>query len=395
MGITGVVLALCGALLSFGSASAGTGAGTVPNNCRFPGEVTAVVPVEFVANFPETVSPGMPIQPAGAVLTVVLAEPTVTALRDAGVQEVRGAVEARLGVRQGGGGQDIPIGPLELPVVTLPGSGELRIPVRAEVPPVSVPVPGPATFELVTAGLALTDVTCTPEPGQDNQLFTVTVTGPPARNTGEVPGGVSVNALPDTVRAAATPLKYSPLRVFVDAKATMRKLNSDLAFPQGRFEGGVVLSVPPGGDPADRGKLNGTLALPPANGRFIAFSFMPTTALATLEQPEPATGMMKDKLIDLTIKQVIRLRDVRVDGVPLDVGADCRTVEPMSATLRGSLPLKVGEKGEFVSTFDLPPFTGCGVTEDLDPLLTGLVSGPGNTLYTTLTMECVATCKPK
>ena len=47
---------------------------------------------------------------------------------------------------------------------------------------------------------------------------------------------------------------------------------------------------------------------------------------------------------------------------------------------------------------DIPPFTGCGVGEDLDPLLTGLISGKDN--YVKMTQGAICdirterTCPP-
>ena len=39
----------------------------------------------------------------------------------------------------------------------------------------------------------------------------------------------------------------------------------------------------------------------------------------------------------------------------------------------------------------IPPFTGCGVSEDLDPLITGLVSGGGNFVKLTQGSICTLT----
>lgn len=49
--------------------------------------------------------------------------------------------------------------------------------------------------------------------------------------------------------------------------------------------------------------------------------------------------------------------------------------------------------GTVKSSFAIPAFTGCGATENLSPLITGLVSGPNNDLITYLGKLCFANCK--
>jgi hypothetical protein len=76
---------------------------------------------------------------------------------------------------------------------------------------------------------------------------------------------------------------------------------------------------------------------------------------------------------------------VTVNGVPLRVGAGCRTVRPVRLVLIGKGDNTIPPRGYTVSTggplsgmLTIPPFTGCGVSENLDPLLTGSISGSGN-----------------
>lgn len=93
----------------------------------------------------------------------------------------------------------------------------------------------------------------------------------------------------------------------------------------------------------------------------------------------------------------IRLFDVTVNGEPVDVGPDCRSARPMHVTLTGigqffPLPTgyNIGRGGPLTGTVTIPPFTGCGVGEDLDPLFTGSISGPGNFLKLTQGRLCAA-----
>ena len=98
----------------------------------------------------------------------------------------------------------------------------------------------------------------------------------------------------------------------------------------------------------------------------------------------------------------ITLSDVTVDRVPVDVGPDCQTGTPAHLHLiapAGYYPQNVppselkGKPGEFQplggggpggylqGTADIPAFSGChNGADDLDPLLTAMISGPGNPL---------------
>lgn len=113
----------------------------------------------------------------------------------------------------------------------------------------------------------------------------------------------------------------------------------------------------------------------------------------------------------------IRLSDLRVDGNPVDLGSSCRTSRPVDLALWGEpgyialsggllsqrsgletgsgtvVPLRTPGYPETNSSIyfedegrmlpdstgvTIPPFTGCGTTEDLDPLVTAMASGPDN-----------------
>lgn len=143
---------------------------------------------------------------------------------------------------------------------------------------------------------------------------------------------------------------------------------------------------------------HGKPQMPPAEATFLTFGFMPTTAKMelTLEgrvdigtlgdsAPDPETKQYKETTTAVALLR-IRLYDVDVNGEPLDVGANCRAVRPMELELvgkgstgtNGPVGYTVKTGGPLTGTSDIPPFAGCGVTEDLDNLLTASVSGKDN-----------------
>lgn len=172
---------------------------------------------------------------------------------------------------------------------------------------------------------------------------------------------------------------------WVDGETTLVKLNSSLVLGRGRFDANVDLVT---------GMITGTLTLPPSRGTFLSFGFVPVTATTTLTANGPATGTFQNGIEDVTANEFVSLSAVTVNGTALDVGPSCRTTQPAAIRIHG--PLNLLGTSHFTSTYTVPPFAGCGATEDLDPLFDGLVAGPNNVLATTLTFRCSAdTCPPE
>jgi hypothetical protein len=78
----------------------------------------------------------------------------------------------------------------------------------------------------------------------------------------------------------------------------------------------------------------------------------------------------------------VRIANVFVDQVPLHVGPNCHTVTPLRLDLVGKpKTYNLFSGGVLRGVVNIPNFTGCGTGGDnLDPLLNGTISGPGNKL---------------
>lgn len=167
-------------------------------------------------------------------------------------------------------------------------------------------------------------------------------------------------------------------------------------------------------------EYEGKRQLPPTKATFLSYGFMPTTATMVLEQVGPPAVVQTHTVTNtptypeestVTAQLSMRLYDVEVNGVPLDVGPDCRTERPFEQVLRGygqSYPpagYLVATGGNLTGYAHIPPFKGCGVGENLDPLFTSAISSVGKKAdnYTKMTQAplCVATnpdgpdCPPK
>jgi hypothetical protein len=270
-------------------------------------------------------------------------------------------------------------------------------------------------------------------------LLVVTAGG--LAGTGQAPGapgtpaaGPTATAGPPPVNVGAyrlclDPTSYSlppePMSVLLAGYANATKLASalPLGYPspalvrstgpdEGLRTGGGVLD----GDVYDcnlvRIELDdqGRREFPTATATFVSFGFMPITATAHLSQvgTTPLTavvyldastplGSNGPYTVVATAQMSMRVSDVKVNGVPLDVGPDCHTTRSLSSPGNpigyDGLVLSGGDNpgdpgplydflagGALAGTATVPSFTGCVGTggEDLDPLLTATVSGPDN-----------------
>ena len=181
-----------------------------------------------------------------------------------------------------------------------------------------------------------------------------------------------------------------PVHYRVDTTTRVARLGSDLVVGPGRLDGQFVIVS--GSNPL-RVEITGDLTLPPADSYFVTFGFMPATATITVISTAPVQSLLQNGTLTATTRLAFGLSNAKVHGVPLDAGPSCRTDEV--AIVQSGPFLSPLSTGTIAGTFTIPPFHHCGVREDLDPLFTGLVSGPGNTLRTVLTFRCggPATCE--
>jgi hypothetical protein len=131
--------------------------------------------------------------------------------------------------------------------------------------------------------------------------------------------------------------------------------------------------------------------LPPIQATLLTFGFMPTTATVQITQSgdlDVSTVAVGSIQLEARVESVISMRisDVLVNGVPLNVGRDCHT-PAFGLTLNGLPGYNITIGGALAGTIDIPHFTGCGVGENLDPVFNAAVSGPGN--YVQLTQGTV------
>ncbi|MFG2145657.1 DUF6801 domain-containing protein [Streptomyces sp. NPDC048696] len=198
------------------------------------------------------------------------------------------------------------------------------------------------------------------------------------------PGELDRTRLPQPPPGATESRLDASLCVVAVGYATVAKLGSALVINDPHGTPGLLhldlgkrtVSAPD----YDESDSVGILGFPDAEATFLAFGFQPTTAKVHFE-PEPVTvvNIRRGTAFTTAIayRQYLRLYDLRVNGVPMDVGPRCRTSRPIDTVLAGAYDFLTG--GVLDGKIAIPPFAGCvSRGEDLSPLFTATLSGPGN-----------------
>ncbi|MFG1644205.1 DUF6801 domain-containing protein [Amycolatopsis sp. NPDC049252] len=418
----GLLSAANGALTGVGSAAP---APAVPPDTKATASVSATCPfadpigsraltVETTATLPAQAKTGSAATIGDFSAKFTLPRDVALALLPAGTTtgSLQGTVTTDISVHQSDRAEKVPV-PLTVAATPLPETGDVTLLATGAVPQIAINTIGPVTLDVTAPTLALAAVpppgatattqpapgiACTLDPGQPATLGKILVlpkATPGAQQKQETgPGGVS--ALDDPVPPLEIPTPLALVSVLTTS--TVKKLGATVVSdPAFLINGLFILSLDPDtGDIVDR-KVTGSTVFKPATATFLGFGFVPVTA--TIEflpldyqnsklidisgglHDDPVTG---EPVLDTQLSVIARLSEAKVNGVPLDLGPDCVTATPVSLELSGPYdPFSVGhirtdpEKG-----FELPAFRGCGAGgQDLNPLLTGMSSGPGNQAF--------------
>jgi len=147
--------------------------------------------------------------------------------------------------------------------------------------------------------------------------------------------------------------------------------------------------------PGTAPKCKAINGLPPVRATFLSFGFTPTTATLQITQAGTLniasvgtsnTGLLTSSTVQSLAS--IRVEKVLVNGAPLNVGPNCHTVRPFPLVLNAGPGYSIQAGGVLSGTITVPPFTGCGVGENLDPIFNASVSGPGNFAQLTQGVLC-------
>ncbi|KOX24796.1 fibronectin [Saccharothrix sp. NRRL B-16348] len=129
------------------------------------------------------------------------------------------------------------------------------------------------------------------------------------------------------------------------------------------------------------GAFDADLTLDPTSGRFRAFGFVPVKARIEFAQAARTTGTVAAGKLTSTSSVTVKLPHITVLGIPVSTSPDCRTRTPASIPLASKPGFDPLAGGTLTGVYTLPPLTGCG---PLTGLISGVTSGPGNTIEVTL-----------
>ncbi|WNI21178.1 DUF6801 domain-containing protein [Streptomyces sp. ITFR-16] len=419
------------------------------------------VQVGVTATVPDSAKAGETITPTDVVTEVTLPEALVKDLAGAGADTLSAETRLTIRVGQQDHRAETEwIGTTGSPV-PLPASGPLTLRSTGEVPFVKPLAAGDLAFEAVGLAGALTPgktdgtavepattaLACTPGADRPTALGKVLITGEEPEATPEPtwpgddesgrakpkdPAAPKVGARKErSASASAPPCVGDPddglnMVAYVTGYADVTKLRSATKFPLACAQITQGETRPDFSEPGflhiyqDSAVVldyHGRPELPPASGTFLTFGFVPTTAVMEMTQIPPKIGadgipvpnIKSDIAIDLsdsssknitviTMDFMLRLRDVEVNGVPMDVGDSCRTSKPFQLALEGRMTRTpdgvvdgytlVGG-GVLTGSVTIPPFSGCGTAgEDLDSLFTASISGESGRVKQTQGAPC-------
>jgi hypothetical protein len=270
---------------------------------------------------------------------------------------------------------------------------------------------GPAVARLAAAGASMQAET----PSFDSGVYTACATAQSALPTLK-PFASSVAGWSDASKLGEATVVGDPVPAAVEAGTG-----------QGYRFGGITVNGVPYLCEDTTGQLDydGAAEFPPVTATFLAFGFEPVTATAYLTQSGTLSavaytneslpyGSYGDGTVAVVTSQVeLRVADITVNGVPLDVGNDCQTTgplysppgpadpdpatDPLLVVVGGDQPgdprpyYGTQSGGALAGEATIPPFSGCTTSagEDLDPLLDASLSGPGNYLLVEQGPGCI------
>jgi hypothetical protein len=423
------------------AAQAQASSAAIAYGCRFPSGIQQVE-VRVTATLPNSGAAGQTIQPGEPTVTVTVPQQGVADVIALGAATVAGRARLTVHVVQPVTAADSSWQDLAAARTAVSPDGDLTLTATGMAPEVRLAASGEAVLAAGPLDLQLTarradgtatdpavlSLACTPVIGYDTTIGAVAISGagvgPGPRQPGRTgqagQGRRPAQARQTAVRAAADggscpppvtgglnpkfPLPTPPpgtsevtsdpqqVCALTDGFSNVNKLHgaATLGGPTSVALGARTLFAFPDPNYLQIDTVSVT-HFRPSRSTFLDFGFMPVSATMQLTQ----LGTMNIAAVGPLVQPprlptvstasgevALRLSGATVNGVPLDLGPNCRAKRPIELVLHGSTeadpPYLVDAGGQLTGNITIPPFIGCGVGEDLDPLLTATLSGPDN-----------------
>ena len=435
-GTIGIVLVALGVLAGAGPAIGDqTTATTLGYTCQFPSGPQQVT-LQVNATFPQTAASGAPIAPTDVAVQLDIPQVALGELTTLGAASVTEKMDLSVVVKHNGDQQTSMWPSLTAPNAPLPSTGDLIVSLTGTAPPVSEAGSGGVSFAADSFGLQLTPLTasgtattpptvavaCTLNPKQTTKLATVVIPAAPGSETPSTgsdtgnqqqttagkhsvkandDGDLPVDPACNDPDGFGSPGDGTVLYAALDGKTNVNKLSESTV-----ADGTITLTNVGswfGNDTTFRLCYTGQLDMQPSTTTILGFGFVPiTTTLKVVQANTPDNPMFVEasSMFDTSVYPDghplghstalinIYVQSASINGTPLNVGPNCRTATPIQLEV-GSLPDLNPDNtekypyngltgGYMQGAIDIPEFTGCGVDDNLNTLLSAPVTGPNN-----------------
>jgi len=415
--------------------------------CVRPTDRTWAVTLHVTATFPTSGNVGEPIQPTDVTLGLSVPPEALAELSAAGAVTATSSVKLDTNIVQGPTAATATWGADHDEKTPLVTDGPTVFTGAAKPDPVTAGAEGELSFTAASLVATLTgwtadgaateppnvNLTCVPNGGAAlatvsmSEVDTPVTEAPePGVKVGSREAAPSVSALGDVPKEChnlgapkdnqGNPVAYQSYCAMLTGYTNVAKLNASILQPAGliNISAGSFLRncdgvsgkfcswnivypnnpepLPPGSEPPPDPRPDDP-RLPKAPGSFFIFGAIPATGTMQLTQLEPGNVFIWFKgtagEVTARLRLSAQLLDAHVNGVKVPLGDHCRTATPIDAVLTATpATYSITNGGVLTGTVTIPPFSGCGENENLDPLLTGLISGPGNFVKMTQGKVC-------
>ncbi|WP_161791118.1 fibronectin type III domain-containing protein, partial [Amycolatopsis sp. MJM2582] len=129
------------------------------------------------------------------------------------------------------------------------------------------------------------------------------------------------------------------------------------------------------------GTFEADLTLNPTSANLTLWGFVPVNAKIEFASAGKTTGTLADGVLKSTSAVTVKLPRISVFGFPVSASAKCQTKTPAQIPLQSKAGFDPLAGGKLTGSYTLPPLQGCGFLNDI---ITGVTSGPGNTVEVNL-----------
>ncbi|MFB4317865.1 hypothetical protein [Actinomadura sp. 21ATH] len=156
----------------------------------------------------------------------------------------------------------------------------------------------------------------------------------------------------------------------VNGSTTIKATGSTMTLGPGKLASSLDLG---------NGDLTANLQMPPAHGEFKQFGLIPVSVTTTMIEDSPTTGKVdiNTGATTSTSKVTLKLSNLKMAGIPIPVGDNCKTKTPATINLASGADWDVLNGGTMSGSYTIPEFQNCLLATGLINLT---VPGPDNTI---------------